>query len=130
MPITNQKNMFCDRSLDAYTGELLPKHLIRVASEDDMNDLNSKAWKLNSIDQCMKVPDHVLVSSRWVMCSKCDADHPKRRARLVSCELDKGGRNDMFPAPTPRFEGKRLLFTRHASERPRKGKPLRLSLID
>ena len=86
------RHNFRGRYLDAYTGELLPKHLIRAAIEDELNYLNSKVWKLSSIDEMMKVPDHVLVSSRWVMCNKGDAETPDCRARTVSCEINKDGR--------------------------------------
>ena len=77
-----------------------------------------------------KVPGHILVRSRWVLCNKGDAESPDVRARLVSCELNKGDRNDAFSASTPPLEGKRLLFSRYTSERKRRGKPLRISFVD
>ena len=68
MPMTHQENNLRGQSLDGYTGELLPEHLIRAAIEDELNYVSSKAWKLSSINEMMKAPDHVLISSRWVMC--------------------------------------------------------------
>ena len=82
------------------------------------------------MEEMQKVPDHILVRSRWVLCNKGDAQSPDVRARLVSCELNKGDRNDMFSASTPPLEAKRMLFARYVSERERKGKPLRLSFVD
>ena len=77
-----------------------------------------------------QVPDHILVRSRWVLCSKGDADSPDVRARLVSCELNQGDRNDSCSASTPPLEGKTLLFSRYVSERYRFGKPLRINFVD
>ena len=76
------------------------------------------------------IPDYILVRSRWVLCNKGDADSPDVRARLVSCELNNGEKNDFFSASTPPLEGKRMLFSKYVSERHRQGKPLRLSFVD
>ena len=89
VPIAYQENNFRERYLDEYTGELLPKHLIRAAIEDELNYFNSKVRKLSSIEEMMKVPDHALVSSRWVMCNKGDAETQDCRPELVSCEVSK-----------------------------------------
>ena len=35
-----QDNNFREQCLDSYTGELLPKHLIRAAIEDELNYFN------------------------------------------------------------------------------------------
>ena len=82
------------------------------------------------MDEMKKVPDYILVRSRWVVCNKGDRDQPDVHARLVSCELNNGERNDMFAASTPPLEGKRMIFTRFVSEQKRSGKPLRLSFVD
>ena len=129
VPITYQEHNFRERYLDEYTGELLPKHLIRAAIEDELNYFNSKVWKLRSIDEMMKVPDHVLVSSRWVMCNKGDAVTPDCRARLVSCEINRNGKVGAFAASTPPLEAKNILFAKFGSSR-RKTNKLRLSFVD
>ena len=82
------------------------------------------------MDEMKKVPDYILARSRWVVCNKGDSEQPDVRARLLSCELNNGKRNNMFAASTPPREGKRMLFTRYVSERKRSGKPLRLSFVD
>ena len=82
------------------------------------------------MEEMRKVPDYIINRSRWVLCNKGDHLAPDVRARLVSCELNNGERNDMFSASTPLLEAKRLLFTRYVSERHRKNKPLRLSFVD
>ena len=112
------------------TGESLAPHIIRPAIEDELNYFNSKVWELSTIDEMRKVPDPLCVRSRWVLCNKGDATNPDVRARLVSCELNQGVRNDAFSASTPPLEGKRMLFSRYVSERHRVGKPLRVSFID
>ena len=77
------------------------------------------------------IPDYILVRSRWVMCNKGDVDNPDCRARLVACEVNKTGeKNSSFHASTPPLEGKKLLFSRYAATRRRKGKPLRISFVD
>ena len=50
------------------------------------------------------IMDHVFVRSRWVMCSKGDHVEPDMRARLVACEVNKDGKNDIFHASTPPLE--------------------------
>ena len=130
VPITYEESNYKSRYLDEYTGETLAPHLIRPAIEDELNYFNSKVWELSTIDEMRKVPDYVLVRSRWVLCNKGDANAPDVRARLVSCELNQGDRNDAFSASTPPLEAKRLLFSRYVSERHRIGKPLRISFID
>lgn len=55
------------------------------------------------------------------------------RARLVACEVNKGGvdnRHDAFYASTPPVEAKKVLFSRLAQERQRGGVPLRLDFLD
>ena len=94
VPITYEESNFKTRYLDEYTGETLAPHLIRPAIEDELNYFNNKVWELSTIDEMKKVPDYILVRSRWVLCNKGDAENPDVRARLVSCELNKGDRND------------------------------------
>ena len=130
VPIEYDQKNFKDRYFDEYTGEILAPHLIRPAIEDELNYFNSKVWQLSTTEEMEKVPGHILVRSRWVLCNKGDAESPDVRARLVSCELNKGDRNDAFSASTPPLEGKRLLFSRDTSERKRRGKPLRISFVD
>ena len=78
-----------------------------------------------------KDPDAVLVRSRWVLCNKGDNKNPDMRARLVACEVNKGGdRPDAFYASTPPLAAKKILFSRYAQERTRKGTPLRLAFLD
>ena len=52
------------------------------------------------------------------------------RARLVSCEINKDGRHDAFSASTPPLEGKKILFSKFASERRRGNFNLRISFVD
>ena len=130
VPITYEETNFKSRYLDEYTGETLAPHLIRPAIEDELNYFNSKVWKLSTIEDMRRVPDHILVRSRWVLCNKGDAVKPDVRARLVSCELNQGDRNDAFSASTPPLEGKRILFSRYVSERRRIGRPLKISFVD
>ena len=96
VPITYEEANFKSRYMDEYTGETLAPHLIRPAIEDELNYFNQKVWELSTMDDMKKVPDYVLVRSRWVLCNKGDANNPDVRARLVSCELNQGDRNDAF----------------------------------
>ena len=68
---------------------------------------------------------HILVRSRWVLCNNSDAESPDVRTRLLSCELNKGDRDDAVSASTPPLERKRIPFSRYTSEREKRGKPLR-----
>ena len=92
-------------------------HLIRPAIEDELNYFNSKVWQLSTVEEMEKVPGYILVRSRWVLCNKGDSEAPDVRARLVSCELNQGDRNDAFSDSTPPLEGKRILFAKYACER-------------
>lgn len=116
---------------DEYTGELLPSKLIHAAMIDELDYFNKHVWQVEHIDKAMSYPDHIIVRSRWVMANKGDADEPDVRARLGGCEVNKNGKkNDAFYASTPPLEAKKMLFSEFASERKRKGKPLRLSFVD
>ena len=101
VPIQYDQKNFKDRYFDEYTGEILAPHLIRPAVEDELNYFNSKVWQLSTTEEMEKVPGHILVRSRWVLCNKGDAESPDVRARLEACELNKGDRNDAFSASTP-----------------------------
>ena len=58
------------------------------------------------------VPDYILVRSRWVMANKCDSKEPDVRARLVGCEVNKGGEKvDAFYDSTPPLEANSILFS-------------------
>ena len=82
-------------------------------------------------EKMLQVPDHIFVRSRWGTCNKGDTENPDLRARLVACDVNKGGdRQDSFYASTPPLEAKRVLFSRLAQERTRGGQKLRISFID
>ena len=100
-PVMYNAANFRERYTDEYTGEMLPPNLIRTAIVEELDYFNSKVWEISSVDQMAQYPDAVMVKSRWVLCNKGDADSPDVRARLVSCELNKDGRNDAFSASTP-----------------------------
>ena len=93
--------------MDEYTNEELAPHLIRPAIEDELNYFNSKVWEMSTMEEMQKIPDAILVRSRWVLCNKGDNVDPDVRARLVSCEINNGDRNDLFSASTPPLEGKK-----------------------
>ena len=54
IPIEYKELKFKDRYLDEYTGQVLPKHLIREAIEDDLNYSNGKVWKLSTVSEMQK----------------------------------------------------------------------------
>jgi len=72
VPIVYDRANFKDRYFDEYTGEVLAPQLIRPAIEDQLNYLNSKVWQLSTIEEMEKIPGHILVRSRWVLCNKGD----------------------------------------------------------
>ena len=128
--IKYQECNFRDKYLDEYTGEILPKPLIRNAIEDELNYFNEKVWRLATKEEMEQIPGYILVRSRWVFCNKGDADEPDERARLVSCEINREGRNDAFAASTPPLEAKKILFAKYATTRKMGKVPLRLSFVD
>ena len=105
IPVTYDESHFKARYLDEHTGEMLAHHLIRPAIEDELNYFNSKVWQLLTVEKMEKVPGYILVTSRWALCNKGDSTDPDVRARLMSCELNKGDRNDAFSTSTPPLEG-------------------------
>ena len=116
--------------MDEYTGEMLPKHLIREAIEDELNYLNGKVWKLSTVSEMEKVPDYMLVRCRWVMCNKGGAETPDCRARLVACDLNKNAKVDAWSASTPPREAENIVFAKCVSTMKKSLKPLRLSSVD
>ena len=65
------------------------------------------------------------------MTNKGDCKEPDVRARLVGCEVNKGGEKvDAFYASTPPLEAKNIVFSQFSSERTRKGKPFRICFVD
>ena len=58
---------------------------------DGLDDLNPHAWEIDTLDHMKTVPEYILVRSKWVMANKGDSKESDDRARLVSCEFNKGG---------------------------------------
>lgn len=114
------QRIFVKRYTDEYTGERLPPNLIRTAIVEELDYFNSKVWEISAVDQMAKYPDAVMVKSRWVLCNKEDADSPDVRARLVSCELNKDGRNDAFSASPP-FSGQEVIVCKMRLHSDKKG---------
>ena len=128
--VTYNPHNFKTKYVDEYTGEILEPHLIADAIIDELDYFNQHVWRLEEKSQMYAVPDHIFVRSRWIMCNKGDSANPDMRARLVACEVNKEGKNDLFHASTPPLEAKKALFSMYASQRTRGGKPLRLSFVD
>ena len=42
--------------------------------EDELNYVNGKVWKLSTAAEMEKIPDYILVRSRWAMRNKGNAD--------------------------------------------------------
>ena len=104
VPIIYAENNFRSKYVDEYTGEILPPHLIRDAIIDELDYFNDKVWQLSTVEEMKKVPDYILVRSRWVLCNKGDSSDPDVRAHLVSCEINIDGKHDAFAASTPPLE--------------------------
>ena len=66
MPIAYERANFKEKYTDKHTGEVLAPHLICLAIGDELNYFNSKVWQLTTIDDMKKIPDYILVRSRWV----------------------------------------------------------------
>ena len=116
--------------LDEYTSEILETKLISDAIIDELDYFNDHVWQIEDRSKMLSVVDHIFVRSRWIMCNKGDSSSPDMRARLVACEVNKEGKNDLFYASTPPLEAKKALFSMYASLRTRNGKPLRMSFVD
>ena len=130
IPVTYNPCNFKTAYNDEYTGEILEPHLIANAIIDELDYFNEHVWMIEDKAKMLGVPDHIFVRSRWVMCNKGDSTDPDMRARLVACEVNREGKNDLFHASTPPLEAKKALFSMYASHRTREGRPLRLSFVD
>ena len=97
------------RYVDECTGEVLDTQLIQAALMEEMSYFNDRAWEVDTKEHMATVDGHVFVRSRWVLCSKGDADEPDLRARFVACEINRGDRQDQFFASTPPLEAKKML---------------------
>ena len=107
---------------------------MREAIVEELNDFNfERIWELAELKDVKAIADAVHVRTRWVLCNKADSTNPNMRARLVACEINKTGKEDVFFASTPPGASKHILFSRFAHRRHVvvKGKqvPLRLSLL-
>ena len=49
-----------------------------------------EVWMFEDINKMKEIADHVFVRCRWVLSNKGDAEAPDMRARLISCEVNKG----------------------------------------
>ena len=78
----------------------------------------------------MQDPESKVISCRWVICNKNDADDPDVRARLVAQEVGTHSDMSLFAATPPPLESKRMLLSQWASERRRDGALPKLSFID
>ena len=85
---------FKQRYVDEYTGEELPRDLVKAAMIEDMRYFNSKVWHECGVREAGTRPIRV----RWVICNKGDSLNPDIRARLVACELG-GARRRRSPSP-------------------------------
>ena len=83
MPIVYDRANVKDRDFDEYTAEILAPHLIRPATEDELNYFNLKVRQLSRIEEIEDIPGHILVRSRWVLCNTGNAESLHVRARLV-----------------------------------------------
>jgi hypothetical protein len=107
IPITYNPCQFKPKYVDEYTGELLDPSLISDAIIDELDYFNDHVWRIEEKATMLGIKDHVFVRSRWVTCNTGDHIEPDMRARLVACEVNKEGKNDLFHASTPRLEAKK-----------------------
>ena len=70
---------------------------------------NDHVWRIEDKATMLGIKDHAFV---WSRCG--DHADPDMRARLVACEVNEEGNNDLFPASTPPLEANNLLFDRYA----------------
>ena len=125
-PIIYSEYNLHDRYLDECTGKILPPHLIRDAIIDEPDYFNETFWKLSSKEEMEAAPDYIFVRRRRVLCNKGDAESPNVRDQLISCELNKDDKQDDLAASTPPLEGKKILFSRYAQLKDKKGKPMHI----
>ena len=83
-------------------GEILPGALVKNAVINDLDDLSANAWRVDTLEHAKTITDHILVRSGWVMANKGDYSEPDARARLVGCEVNKGGEKPMHVMGRPR----------------------------
>ena len=103
---------------------MLRGDVVQTAMVDGLDDFKQHVWEMDTLDHMKTVPDSMLVRSRWVMANKGDSKEPDVPARLVSCEVNKGGEKvDAFYASTPPLEANKMYFSQFSSEQTRKGKP-------
>ena len=75
---------------------------VQAAGIDELDYCNQHVWEIDTLDHIKTVPDYILVRSRWVMANKGYSKEPDVRARLVGCEVNKGGeKGNEFYASTP-----------------------------
>ena len=118
MVVTYSSENLLARYLDEYTGEVLDPELIFTAIREELDYFNYRVWQLELKSDMMQKPDSVFVRSRWVMCNKGDLRNPDVRARLVACEIHKGGEKpDAFFASAPPLQAKKCLFSRLAQDK-------------
>ena len=68
---------------EEYTGETLPRHLVREAMVNELTYFNEHVWR--GIDATDAKQNHLNpIRTRWVICNKGDAEKPEIRARLVA----------------------------------------------
>ena len=76
---------------------------------DELDYCNQHVSEMYTLNHMKTAPDYILVRSRWVMANKGDSKEPSVRARLVGCEVNKGGESvDAFYASTPPLEAKNM----------------------
>lgn len=123
------ENNFKSECRGECTGEILPHALAQEAIMNEIRYVNETVWEIGATDMLRDRPNSKLIGSRWVLCNKGDVDSPKIRARWVATEVNTG--NDIsFYAATPPLEAKRLLFSKYAHDRRRRGPRLQISLCD
>ena len=84
---------------------MLRDDLVQAAIVDELDGFNKTVWEIWTLNPMQTVPDYMLVRSRWIMANKGDSNEPHVRARLVGCEVNKGGENIYaFDASTPPLE--------------------------
>lgn len=116
---------------DEYAGEIIPQDLSRAAMIDELDYFNEHAWQVENSGEGEAGAGLHPCALAMGYGNKGDFEEPDVRARLVECEVNKTGENnDAFYASTPPLEAKKMLFSQFASEKNRKGKPLRLSFVD
>ena len=104
IPVIYSPCNFKTAYVDEYTGEIVKPHLIKDANLDELDYFNEHVCQIEDKANVLGIPDNIFVQSRWIMCNKGDNLAPDMRARLVACEVNKEGKNDLFHAPTPPLE--------------------------